>query len=163
MSWWSKIIELVIPSTKSSDFDRALKFLGPIEGGYVNDPTDRGGETKYGISKRSYPHLDIKSITKEQMAAIYKRDFWDKMGCDTMQWPINLIVFDSAVNHGPLTAQALLKRTPKTSDLRTYCHNFLNERIDLYKRLIIKRPSQIKFKNGWFNRVEALRAVVREL
>ena len=47
-----------------------------IEGGYVNDPNDPGGETKYGISKRSYPSVDIRNLTKEQAKSIYFRDFW---------------------------------------------------------------------------------------
>jgi len=46
------------------------------EGGYVDDPTDRGGETKYGISKRSYPQLDIKNLTLEQALEIYRKDYW---------------------------------------------------------------------------------------
>ena len=59
-------------------FDKAMNFVGLMEGGYVNDPIDKGGETKYGISKRSYPNLDIKNLTKEQAREIYYKDFWLK-------------------------------------------------------------------------------------
>ena len=59
-----------------SNFDRAFRFLIGEEGGYVNDPADPGGETKFGISKRAYPQLDIKSLTLDQAKAIYRRDYW---------------------------------------------------------------------------------------
>ena len=55
-------------------FEKVLRH----EGGYVNDPLDLGGETKYGISKRSYPHLDIKNLTLDQAKQIYFRDFWQR-------------------------------------------------------------------------------------
>ncbi len=57
-------------------FDDAISKLLNDEGGYVNDPSDPGGETKYGISKRAYPDLDIKSLTVAQAEQIYERDFW---------------------------------------------------------------------------------------
>ena len=50
----------------SAIFDHAVKEILRHEGGYVDDPVDRGGETKYGISKRSYPDLDIANLTLEQ-------------------------------------------------------------------------------------------------
>ena len=63
-------------------FDAAARKTIQIEGGYVNDPDDPGGETKFGISKRQYPKLDIRRLTKPQARAIYHRDYWLPMGCD---------------------------------------------------------------------------------
>lgn len=60
-----------------SSFNIAVTELLKAEGGYTNDPADRGKETKFGISKRSYPQLDIANLTRDQAIAIYKRDFWD--------------------------------------------------------------------------------------
>lgn len=57
-------------------FDRIFEELIEIEGGYVNDPEDAGGETKYGISKRQYPEVDIKTLDKEDAKAIYYNDYW---------------------------------------------------------------------------------------
>ena len=54
-----------------AEFKLAIPRVITNEGGYVNDPDDPGGETKYGISKRSYPALDIKNLTVEQATAIY--------------------------------------------------------------------------------------------
>lgn len=60
-----------------ADFDLAVKPLMVAEGGYSNSATDSGGETKFGISKRSYPELDIPNLTPEVASAILKRDFWN--------------------------------------------------------------------------------------
>lgn len=82
-------------------FETAFSFTLGHEGGYVNDSHDPGGETKYGISKRSYPAVDIKSLTLEQAKAIYQRDYWQAASCERMPPKIAIAVFDSAVHHGP--------------------------------------------------------------
>ena len=53
------------------------------EGGYVNDPADPGGETNMGISKRSYPHEDIKNLTRDRAIDLYYRDYWVGPGIDS--------------------------------------------------------------------------------
>lgn len=90
-----------------SFFLPAFQIVVGIEGGYVNDPQDPGGETKFGISKRAYPALDIAALTLEQAQQIYLRDYWDACGCDTMPWERALCVFDMAVNQGQGAARAL--------------------------------------------------------
>lgn len=57
-----------------------MKLIVDVEGGYVNDPDDPGGETKYGISKASYPHYDIKNLTIPEVEITYRRDFWEHYG-----------------------------------------------------------------------------------
>jgi len=81
-------------------FDYALAFVLGQEGGYSNNPNDPGGETNFGISKRAYPDLDIASLTHEQAAAIYRRDYWERIKGDELPYAIALITFDSAVNCG---------------------------------------------------------------
>lgn len=83
-----------------SFFPAAFKAVVGEEGGYVNDPRDPGGETKYGISKRSYPQIDIAQLTLDQAQAIYLRDFWMPSGCESMPWERALCAFDTAVNQG---------------------------------------------------------------
>ena len=83
-------------------FDEAFDRLIGHEGGYVNHPNDPGGETNWGISKRSYPALDIARLTREQAKTIYKRDFWDVIG--EAHPAIKFQVFDFAVNSGVQTA-----------------------------------------------------------
>lgn len=88
-------------------FDDAFALVVGLEAGYVNDPHDPGGETKFGISKRAYPNLDIPQLTLEQAKAIYERDYWGKCGCGLMAWPVALQVFDAAANQGPGFAKGL--------------------------------------------------------
>ncbi|MBF3951930.1 hypothetical protein ISG27_12870 [Burkholderia pseudomallei] len=93
------------------NFERAFELVVGIEAGYVNDPTDPGGETKFGISKRAYPSLDIANITVDDAKAIYARDYWQACACDRMPWPLCLFVFDTAVNQGQPTARVMLQRS----------------------------------------------------
>ena len=81
-------------------FDIAFSKLIGNEGGYVNNPKDPGGETKFGISKRSYPNLDIVDLTLDDAKAIYKRDYWDRAQCDRLHPDLAFQVFDGAVNSG---------------------------------------------------------------
>ena len=60
----------------------AINHTLELEGGYVNDPNDSGGQTKYGISKKAYPDLDIPNLTIAQAMEIYRKDYWDRCKCD---------------------------------------------------------------------------------
>ncbi|MDP1795902.1 MAG: glycosyl hydrolase 108 family protein [Planctomycetaceae bacterium] len=60
-------------------FEDAIQVVLKKEGGYVHDPTDAGGETNFGISKRRYPEVDIKGLTRAQAMELYRRDFWNPM------------------------------------------------------------------------------------
>lgn len=96
--------------TDEDKFLHAVEFVLANEGGYVNDPNDPGGETKYGITKRSYPHLDIRNLTKEQAIAIYKRDWWDRYSYGRINnLDVATKVFDMAVHMGPYTAHRILQ------------------------------------------------------
>ena len=147
------------------NFDQAFDLVIGHEGGYVNDPRDPGLETNWGISKRSYPNLDIKSLTLEQAQAIYRRDYWQQASCDRMQPKIAVAVFDSAVHHGPKTAIKLLQRALKVADDGEYgrvTHGTLqardtNETFDL---LLAQRaiylttcPAWPTYKLGWLKRL----------
>ena len=98
------------------NFDQAFDRLISNEGGYVNNPADPGGETQWGISKRTYPDLDIKSLTRDDAKAIYLRDFWQRGQMDQYDPAIAFQVFDAAVNHGIETALRLLQRAAGVAD-----------------------------------------------
>lgn len=98
------------------NFDTAFDRIMANEGGYVNDPADPGGETNWGISKRSYPTADIKNLTREQAKAIYLRDFWTRGQMDQFDPAIAFQVFDCAVNSGIETAIRLLQRAAGVAD-----------------------------------------------
>ena len=102
-------------TSKLHTFDGAFKRLIGHEGGYVNHPRDPGGETKFGITKRSYPHLNIKSLTLAQAQAIYKRDFWDALKLDRLPEAIRFHMFDAAVNSGKGNAARWLQAAVGTA------------------------------------------------
>ncbi|MBE3604117.1 peptidoglycan-binding protein [bacterium] len=93
-----------------------VEFLAAVarvlrdEGGYVNNPDDPGGETNYGISKRSYPDLDIAHLTREQAIEIYFRDWWRKFRFGELPSGIAAKAFDLAVNMGAGAAVRCLQR-----------------------------------------------------
>jgi lysozyme family protein len=80
----------------------------------VNDPMDPGGETNWGISKRSYPNVDIKDLTRDGAKAIYFTDFWQatKGLPDAVRWQ----AFDFAINSGIQTAIRKLQQTVGATD-----------------------------------------------
>lgn len=104
--------EVLVPDTDDGDvFDRAVEFVLSEEGGYANDPRDPGGETKYGISKRAYPHLDIKNLTKEQAKQLYYKDYFQPIRPLVKDNPkLAVAVFDAAVNMGVGTAIRLVQK-----------------------------------------------------
>lgn len=94
-------------------FDRAFEIILGSEGGYSNHPEDPGGETKYGITKRDYPDLDIKNLTVEQAKRIYRSNYWDTVRGDFLPSHVATLVFDSAVNQGPGRAIRFMQKALK--------------------------------------------------
>ena len=96
-------------------FDKAFEHVIGVEGGYVNDPNDPGGETIYGITRRDHPGAwENGRPTLADAKAIYLRDYWTPARCDDLKWPLSFFVFDSAVNQGVGTAVKLLQKTVYT-------------------------------------------------
>ena len=92
-------------------FEKAIPGLLRREGGYVNDPKDPGGETKYGITKRRYPREDIKALTPERAAELYRYDFWNPLRLgEIVNEDVAAKVLDMAVNMGEHTAANRLQR-----------------------------------------------------
>ena len=130
-----------------ADFKKAVEFVLKMEGGYTNDPSDPGGETKYGIAKKSYPGVDIKNLTVDGAEKIYKEDFWDKYGCESLPDDLALVFFDCAVNMGPGRARSILEACNKDAN------DFLLKRIAYYTALCRKNAKLKKFLVGWINRI----------
>lgn len=131
-------------------FDKAVEFVLKYEGGYIYHPADPGGETNFGISKRAYPQLDIKNLTAEHAKNIYRYDYWQKAGCEKLDWPLSLIVFDTAVNMGLARAAEFKAKTNNPTD-------YLLLRMAHYVKL--KKPA---FLGGWINRCIDLYWVTRQ-
>lgn len=157
-----------------AQFERAIPLLLEHEGGYVNDPADPGGETKFGISRRSYPDLDIAALTREQAEDIYRRDFWRYD--DFIEQGVATKVFDMAVNMGAAKAHTLLQVAlnglgdrvavdgrlgPQTraavnrSDGRRLLQELRATQAVFYARLVLRKPRLEKFLRGWMRRAVA--------
>lgn len=91
-------------------FAFAIERVLGNEAGYVNDPNDPGGETKWGISKRSYPEVDIKSLTRDQAITLYNIDFWIPARLAALPDSIAYQALDFAVNSGIRPALMALQR-----------------------------------------------------
>lgn len=126
----SKIVSAAKTITEAV-IDAIIAFIIKYnEGGYVNDPLDPGGETKYGISKRSYPKEDIKNLTIERATQIYKNDYVKPVIAFLSTANPNLFyqVVDMAINAGTGTAKKLYKPGMSVED-------YQKARIAYYKSL----------------------------
>lgn len=128
------------------------------DGGYTNDPVDPGGETKWGISKKSYPDIDIKSLTKEEALIIYEKDYWLKIGADKMEKKLAIVCFDSAVNCGVGRTRSWLAELNEKKDLAEERKSrwMIQRRTQYYLDLVKKKPALNKYIKGWLNRVNDL-------
>lgn len=140
--------------TMRDNFQIAVKFVLQHEGGYVNDPDDPGGETKYGIAKRFHPNVDIKNLTELDAAKIYFDEYWMKLP-DSLSFPLDIAAMDSAVNLGVSRTQSLIPDNP-SYDL------FLMRRIRYYTDKVIENPVKLKFFFGWMIRVIDLYRLIRD-
>ncbi len=134
-------------------FEKIIAFVLEEEGGYVNHPSDPGGETKYGISKRSYPTTDIKNLTVQDAMEIYRRDYW-KDRWEALGFPLAACMLDTAINMGGGRAEKFLAQCDKS-----YVQ-FLQLRIARYKEIIANRPASKAFEKGWMNRMTRLRRFI---
>ncbi len=91
-------------------FDKAIKIVLTHEGGYSNDKNDPGGETNFGICKRNYPSIDIKSLTKKEAIEIYRRDYWRSYFDNINDELIAIKLFDLSVNVGHKQATKFIQR-----------------------------------------------------
>lgn len=123
----------IIPTVGASRFDIAFAKVDLAEGGFVNNPADRGGPTNHGVSLRflvaegkidanhdgfadydlnmdgDIDIADIKALTVADAKALFKRCFWDRLGCDALPAPLDAAVFDQGVNGGCVAAIKLLQ------------------------------------------------------
>lgn len=129
----------------SKEFEEAFAFTIGEEAGYVNDANDPGGETKWGISKRSYPNEDIKNLTKERAQELAYKDYWLKASCDKYERPLGMVVFDNAYHSGVAAAVANVQQYPDWKDL-------IIERIEDMVEIVDSRPTSIKYLKGWIKR-----------
>ena len=161
-----------------ASFDKAIPTILRHEGGLVDDPLDPGGITNFGISKRTFPDVDIKTLREDQAIAIYRECYWLGGIYDAIvNQNTATKVFDLAVNMGHKAAHRLLQKA-----LRKFgsVHG-LNIKIDgifglmtlqavnsvspwwlleelrvqaavYYVNLMVKKPGLVRFAYNWMKR-----------
>lgn len=142
--------------------------------GYTNDPTDPGGETKFGIAKNANPSVDVKHLTWEGAKAIYYQNYWVAGHCNQLPGRVGALHFDGCVNNGVGTAAKFLQKSVgviadgaigpgtlaavATHDPIALCNSICNQRIVFYNNIVANNPVQGKYLGGWLRRVEEMRA-----
>lgn len=154
-----------------ANFEACMAEVFKHEGGYVNDPHDPGGETNMGISKRSYPKENIRGMTRERAAQIYRRDFWDKLRCDELPDGLDLVAFDAAVNSGPsrgakwlqqalgVAADGKVGMATIGAAKNTYAPAAVMRAIGFRRAFLKTLPTWERYKNGWNKRLDSVEAV----
>jgi lysozyme family protein len=159
----------------NTDLARALAFTLRWEGGYVNDPADPGGATNKGVIQRTYdtyrkrkglPLRPVLSISDQEVQDIYKSMYWDAIDGDQKSWPLNTVMFDTAVNMGPGRARAFealarehLDQDPQ-NDALELARMVVDLRVNRYYALVKAKPQMLKFLRGWLNRVRELKRAI---
>lgn len=133
----------------TADFNKCIAFVLQMEGGYVNDSSDPGGETNWGISKRAYANVDIKNLSKAGAMDIYKRDYWIPSGADQLSKNLALVQLDTAVNMGVSHAKVLLVKSGNDP------FKYLLLRMGEYALQASTHPDRRKLLLGWINRVNS--------
>ncbi|MGD9866716.1 MAG: glycoside hydrolase family 108 protein [Hyphomicrobiales bacterium] len=158
-------------------FPDALKLVLAHEGGYVDHPLDPGGATNRGITigtlrqwrGKPVTKSDVKNITFDEVAAIYRARYWDALSCDDLPRGLDYAVFDYGVNSGISRAarvlQALvgvtqdgiiggmtLKAVSRCSSV-TLINRLCDQRLSFLQRL----RTWNAFGRGWTNRVRGVR------
>lgn len=171
----------------SSRFEECLAFVLSREGGFVNHPNDRGGATNKGICQRTYDEWrerkgkvcqSVRYIEDAEVSAIYYEQYWCPIRAEIVPAPLDLILFDSAVNHGTSRAVKLLQRALDMTQITGFfgtitratlekfvakqgieelAERYMTERDAFYDQIVANDPTQQVFAKGWANRLAHLR------
>jgi len=163
----------------SNIYGYAFEELMKLEGGYSADEDDPGGETNWGISKKSYPDLDIAALTKSKAKEIYQRDYWDSIWLDqvvndfiaaeafeqsvhmgpaqaikNVQTALNYLGEGLAVDGvmGPVTLHAMNEWGAK--DSIAFLKTLNGVQFSLYLGMVKKNPKLAKYSRGWTRRIQ---------
>jgi lysozyme family protein len=105
-----------VPDAGAKAFSRAVAFvIDKLEGG-PKLVSDSGGLTKWGISKKGNPDVDVANLTREEAEAIYRRRYWNVVKADLLPEPLALLVFDAGVNMSTRVAVQILQRVLEVTD-----------------------------------------------
>lgn len=154
--------------------------------GYVNDPDDTGGETKFGVAKNANPELNIAKLTWDAAKRVYYKKYWLAGDCaDIASFAPKLAMlhFDGCVNHGngraarmlqeavgatidgdigPKSLEAIKRACAATGGELAVCEKVAQIRTSFYNAIVAAKPTQKKFLNGWMNRIREVLVMVKK-
>lgn len=172
-----------------ADYTKALQFVLRWEGGYSNHPSDKGGETNFGITHATYDiyrkskglaKRSVRLISMDEVKDIYKNSYWIPSGCELLRPKLAAVHFDWAINHGvkgaiktlqrlvrvqedgiigDMTKTAITKTLANFAD-KTLATDYCLIRQQKYNAFIAHDSSQGVFKDGWMNRLNDLRKTI---
>ena len=172
------------------NFAAALSAVLKHEGGYVDHPSDPGGATNLGITHKTLaawrkvvpftklPKSEIKALTRDEAAAIYRANYWNAIHGDDLPAGIDYAVMDYAVNSGPGRAAKTLQRlvgVPEDGQIGpvtlaavgkvhpTNIASLINAYCDARMAFLTKLPTFATFGKGWTARVKGVRSLALEM
>lgn len=174
----------------SQRFKECLKIILKHEGCYSNHPADKGKATNFGITQRVYDEFnasrakslkDVREITSDEVGDIYYTSYWLPASCDNLPKPLDILVFDFAVNSGVRRATRTLQmclgvsvdgsigkqtlaavtKLQESGKLPELCEKYMTVRSEFFKSIVARDPSQQVFLKGWLNRIAGLEKEVR--
>lgn len=148
-----------------SNYQYALTQLLKDEGGYTNNPNDKGGPTNYGITIADYRKYikqdgtaqDVKNMTVDQAKAIYKPKYWDTVNGDNLPSGVDYTVFDYGVNSGVSRANKIYNQFKDTKDSVELINKINDERLQFMHNIRGGKDWSV-FGKGWQRRVDGVRA-----
>ncbi|MFO1149270.1 MAG: glycoside hydrolase family 108 protein [Alsobacter sp.] len=164
-----------------NQFEAALAAVLRFEGGFVDDPRDPGGATKFGITCQTLSEARgspvdagaVRALGRAEAASIYRSRYWNAVRGDDLPAGVDLAVFDMAVHAGPRRAALLLQESlgvradgvigPATlTACRASGAALLADRIcDRRLAFLQSLPTWSAFGRGWSHRVDAVRSLAR--
>lgn len=157
------------PDPSDRVFSRAVAFVIDVLEGGERPVIDSGWLTRFGISQRSHPTVDVARITRADAEAIYHRDYWSALRAELLPPAIALLLFAAAVNLGNTPAARILQHcvgvkqdgiVGQVTQLEVYRHDqrglgvtFSTYWLRSYYELVTERPEFLKYLDGWNRRV----------
>jgi|ERR1043166_4002385 hypothetical protein len=127
-------------------FQRCIDFvIDTLEGGGMV-VKDSGGITRWGISSKAHPGIDIENLTREEAEDIYEAEYWIPCGCERMDFPMSLTIFACAVNQGVAFAQVVSHESLDYVDALVRC-------MVRYHDLASQRAEFRQYFRGWIGRL----------
>lgn len=133
------------------NFNKAIDILFNLEGYISNNPLDKGGITKYGISKTYHPDIDVANLTIERAKEIYLKDYWIPLGCDDKEYPFDVVLFVQGVNMW-MRAKVYLDQSSGLLDFFMLNLNYYTSR---------PKEQRDEFLAGWCNRLIRLHQYIK--